>query len=167
MRSRILTASLFLSAASLPSAAQQFEVVSIKPTPPSVGLRNPLTADPSRVVYNAVTAKALIQIGYKTADWGISGGPSWIDSEPFDVAATLPSGSKEGQVPAMVQALLAERFQLTTRHESKELPVYRLIVGKKGPKLKPGDTGELWKDGGFKGGILRGHIILTQCSMGC
>ncbi len=36
----------------------------------------------------------------------------------------------------MLQALLAERFKLTLHRETKELPMYVLVVAKNGPKFK-------------------------------
>lgn len=116
-------------------------------------------------MYNGLNVRSLIQIAYKMQDWAISGGPDWLESARYDVEATLPAGSTESQVPAMMQALLAERFQLATRRETREFAVYKLMVAKKGPKLKPGDTGEQWKDGAMKGGIFRGGLELHQCSM--
>jgi uncharacterized protein (TIGR03435 family) len=63
-------------------------------------------------------------------------GPDWIASERFDIAAKLPSGAKREQVPEMLQSLLADRFQLTLHHGSRELPVLALTVAKGGLNLK-------------------------------
>ena len=52
------------------------------------------------------------------------------------MSAKLPNGATQEQVPGMLQALLAERFQLAVKWEGKEQPVYLLTVGKDGPKLK-------------------------------
>jgi uncharacterized protein (TIGR03435 family) len=75
----------------------------------------------------------------------LSGGPSWLRSEAYDIEATAPSGSvpanmskrelKE-KVRLMLQSLLADRFKLVIRRETKELPVYAVVVGKNGPKLQ-------------------------------
>jgi uncharacterized protein (TIGR03435 family) len=166
MQCRVVHFALLLIAGLSSAAAQQFEVVSIKPTSPNAGIRTPAQTDPGRVVYNGLTAKMLIQIAYKMENWAISGGPDWLESARYDVEATLPAGSTESQVPAMMQALLAERFQLATRRETREMAVYKLMVAKKGPKLKPGDTGEQWKNGAMKVVIFRGGLALHQCSMG-
>jgi uncharacterized protein (TIGR03435 family) len=73
-------------------------------------------------------------------------GPDWIESERFDITATLPAGSAAGQLPDMFQALLADRFQVKAHKEKKEFPVYALVVdkvGKSALKLKetPPDSG--------------------------
>jgi uncharacterized protein (TIGR03435 family) len=63
-------------------------------------------------------------------------GPDWIAGERFDISAKLPEGATRSQVPAMLQALFADRFEMKAHRESKELPVYSLAVMKGGPKLK-------------------------------
>jgi uncharacterized protein (TIGR03435 family) len=66
-------------------------------------------------------------------------GPAWIDSDRWDIAAKIPDGVSDEKVPEMLQGLLADRFKMSTRKESKDLPIYALIVGKNGPKLKPAE----------------------------
>jgi len=124
-----------------------------------------MQADAGRVVYNNVTPKMLIQMAYKMADWGIAGGPAWLDSDRYDLAATLPSGASTEQVPLMLQSLLAERFHLETRRESRQMSVLGLTVAKGGPKLKPGSTDEQWSGGAMKGGIFKGGFQLHQLTM--
>lgn len=64
-------------------------------------------------------------------------GPGWIDSEHYDVAVTMPPTTTEAQFREMLQNLVIKRFKLTLHHESKNLPVYELTVGKDGHKLTP------------------------------
>jgi uncharacterized protein (TIGR03435 family) len=68
-------------------------------------------------------------------------GPDWTASERFDVSATLPVGGTPAQVPEMLQALLAERFQVKLRRGKKEFPVYVLLPGKGPLKLKESPPG--------------------------
>ncbi len=53
----------------------------------------------------------------------------------WDIAATLPEGTNKDQIPEMMQALLAERFKLVIHHDTKEMPVLALEVGKNGIKM--------------------------------
>src|SRR5262249_52759642 len=53
-----------------------------------------------------------------------------------DIVARVPAGATKEQVKFMLQNLLAERFKLTLHRETKELPIYALIMAAKGPKLK-------------------------------
>lgn len=75
----------------------------------------------------------------------LSGGPDWIKSTRYDVDAKAAEGAvplgtpyrlREQKTRLMLQALLADRFKLVVRRETKEMPVYALVVGKNGPKLK-------------------------------
>jgi uncharacterized protein (TIGR03435 family) len=99
-------------------------------------------SDPGMVNYTNVTLKMLVSTAYNVKEYQVSG-PDWFDSLGFDVMAKLPSGAPRSQVPAMLQTLLAERFKLTLHRETKDLPVYALIVGKGGPKLKEVDPAVL------------------------
>lgn len=95
-----------------------------------------------RFVATGITARMLITIAYKIKEHQLSGGPSWIDSERYDISAKPEAKATSDQVLLMLQSMLAERFQLTLRKETKELPIYVLTVAKNGPKI------EEWKDDG-------------------
>lgn len=84
--------------------------------------------------------------GFQLSDDRILGGPSWISTEKYDVEAKednqtvdrlekLPPGERDGQTKRMVQSLLADRFKLKVHHETRNLPVYALVVAKNGPKM--------------------------------
>jgi len=83
----------------------------------------------------------------------LSGGPDWLKKDGFDIAAKMPEDSPEytlaqfrnghaPQLQLMLQALLAERFQLQVHHETKQIPVLALSIAGKGPKLKKAAEGE-------------------------
>jgi len=92
---------------------------------------------PGRLSAGNVTVKLLIAEAYHVHDFQVSGGPSWIDSDRYDIeakaAGDAPPGAKE--LRAMLQKLLADRFGLTVRHESKEMPIVSLELAKGGPKF--------------------------------
>ncbi len=73
-----------------------------------------------------------IAMAYRVKAYQISG-PDWL-SERFDLSAKLPAGATSDQIPEMLQAFLADRFELQLHREKKELPVYALTLGK--PPLK-------------------------------
>jgi uncharacterized protein (TIGR03435 family) len=142
MAAGLVTAAL--RAQSQPAAPQlKFEVASIKPAPdmmtvlsaggkPHLGMK----VDGAMVDIGGWSLKMLILTAYKLKPYQVSG-PDWMDSVRFDILAKIPEGGTKDQVPEMLQALLAERFKLTAHRETKEQPVYGLVVGKDGPKLKP------------------------------
>jgi uncharacterized protein (TIGR03435 family) len=124
-----------------------FEVASIKPAAPQDMRRMMVRmgGDPGRINYTNVNLRNVLQTAYDVKGFQISG-PSWLDTERFDIIAKLPEGAPAEQVPAMLQTLLAERFKMTVHRETKEQPVYALVAGKNGPKLKKAEAG------GFRGG---------------
>jgi uncharacterized protein (TIGR03435 family) len=84
-------------------------------------------------------AKLLWSVGwaFDAKDWLISG-PEWINSERYDIVAKTERAVSVAQLKLMLQTLLVERFNLVLHHETKELPVAVLVLGKNGPKnLRP------------------------------
>lgn len=122
----------------------QFEVATIKRSelPGGRGMirigsqGGPGSGDPGRVTYSFSRIRDLMVDAYSVKHYQISGGPNWLDSERFDIVAMVPEGTTKEQVKVMLQNLLAERFKLTLHHESKELPIYALMVAGKGSRLK-------------------------------
>ena len=95
----------------------------------------PGSPDPGQITYSNVSLKQVLTNAYGIKSYQISG-PKWLDSERFDIVAKIAMGSTKEQFQMMLQNLLAERFKLAVHHETKELPIYALVVGKGGPKLK-------------------------------
>ncbi len=119
-----------------------FEVASIKPAAPMqpgrmmMGSRGgPGSADPGHLTYNNLSLKNMLVNAFGVKGYQISG-PAWLDSERFDMVAKIPQGATKEQVKIMMQNLLKERFHLVVHHETKELPMYAMVVGKGGPKMK-------------------------------
>src|SRR5579863_7894040 len=116
--------------------APEFEVASIKPSGPFLSgsgrVNLGLHIDGAQVTGSFFSLKDYIGIAYRVRDYQISG-PDWMASERFTISAKLPAGAPREKVPEMMQALLADRFQLKTHRDSKEFPVYALTVGKSGP----------------------------------
>jgi hypothetical protein len=89
------------------------------------------------------TLTNLIIDAYDLTSFQVSGGPSWAQ-EGGDVYSISAKAEGEAtptsdQVRRMLQTLLAERFQLKLHKEVKDFPVYDLVIGKNGPKLKETD----------------------------
>jgi len=136
----------------LPTTAS-FEVASIKPNH-SGDQRFFVSWQPGRFNATGMTVKFLITTAYHVKDFQVSGGPSWVNSERYDIDAKVPdsmaqqmdklSRDERGKLAeSMLQALLADRFQLKLTHGTKDLPAYALVLAKNGPKLQkaaPVDT---------------------------
>ncbi len=90
-----------------------------------------------RYTARAVNIKFLIQQAYDIRDFQIVGAPDWLTSERYDIIAKAetPVINRENIKP-LLQSLLAERFNLKFHRDTRELPIYFLVVGKNGPKLR-------------------------------
>ncbi len=89
--------------------------------------------------YTNVNLKEVIGKAYKVQQYQITG-PDWINTERLDIVARFAPHSAQDQIPLMLQALLADRFKLTLHRETRELPMYALVVAKNGPKFKSTET---------------------------
>jgi uncharacterized protein (TIGR03435 family) len=119
-----------------------FEVASVKRSPPPTGngINSSTKLDPGRLTCTNVSLKKLIYESYGVKDYQVSG-PDWLGTEIYDISATLPPGTTGEDVLLMIQNLLAERFKLILHRDTKEVPVYALVVGKGGSKLQEVEFG--------------------------
>lgn len=126
-----------------------FEVASVKPRPGSNGFVRSRTSanlrcppfncgiSGNRFTEEIASLTVLIMDAYNVKKFQISGLPDWAGRDVFDIAATVEGGRTPtvDQARRMLQTLLADRFQLKLHRETKELPIYSLVVAKNGPKL--------------------------------
>jgi uncharacterized protein (TIGR03435 family) len=82
------------------------------------------------------TLKTLIALAYRIQEFQITGGPSWVGSDHFDVDGRADPKFDPDQMRLMLQSLMADRFQLKFHRETKQSSVYALVVGKGGPKIR-------------------------------
>lgn len=125
---------------------KQFEVASIKPMEPAMGgmMRVEIQMAPGgRFIAKGVTLRLLMQQAYGVRDFQISGAPPWAQTDRYEINAKAEGGGEIGrdQIRPLLQSLLEERFQLKIRRDTKEGPVYNLVVAKGGPKLKESEGG--------------------------
>jgi uncharacterized protein (TIGR03435 family) len=141
--------------------ALRFDVASVRQSPPRQGdaAYTQLDADNSRIAYRNVRFKLLLQIAYSISQDRING-EAWLESEPYDVSATLPQGAGKNDIPVLLQSLLAERFDLAVHHEPRAMSAYDLGIAKGGSKLNRAS-----EDGAGSNYILRGRVIGPQLSM--
>lgn len=144
-------------ATSLPNRAQSiagprlaFDVASIKSHLPTPGpFRSSTQVDPQGIRYSNVILKSAIAQAYSVASYQITGGPEWLGLERYDIVAKAAAPAPKPQLMLMVRTLLEERFGLRLHQETRELPIYALVVGKGGPKIRlVADTGATEIGGG-------------------
>jgi uncharacterized protein (TIGR03435 family) len=140
------------AAAQTPDPKLQFEVASVKISPPPVGGKLPAllgmrggpgTADPGQLTLGYATMKSLLMQAFGVQAVRISG-PAWLDKtdgDHYDIVTKVPSGASKEDAKTMLQNLLVERFGLAFHRETKDLAGYELVVGKNGPKLKESEIG--------------------------
>ncbi len=129
----------------LAQSKKEFDVATIKPNAEKDNrfmLRRPQNGT---FTATGVTLKMLIMSAYDVQAFQVSGGPSWIGAERWDIQAKAEGSERlmpRDQFDSMLRSLLEDRFQLKVRRESKEMPVYELEVAKSGPKLAPHTGGD-------------------------
>jgi uncharacterized protein (TIGR03435 family) len=131
-----------LAPAQTPNRPLTFDVASIKPAAPQqpgrmmMGTRGgPGTPDPGQVSFMNMPLSRIIMNAYDVKSFQVTG-PSWLDSDRFDITAKIPEGATKEQFHVMLQNLLAERFKLVVHKEKKEVPIYALTVARGGLKIK-------------------------------
>jgi uncharacterized protein (TIGR03435 family) len=135
-----------VTALGLPVAAQQaatapaFEVASVRANTSGYKGWNLEPQPGGRLTGTNVPAAALIRFAYDLPAFQVSGGPAWLDSARFDVTAKAEGDPSLDQKRRMLRTLLAERFKLTAHTETRELPIYALVMarsdGRPGPQLR-------------------------------
>jgi uncharacterized protein (TIGR03435 family) len=128
-----------------------FEVATVKPNRASDNKRM-MMISPGKLSAVGMPLKELIRFAYDIkSDAQLTGGPSWINSDRFDIEAKEDEAHAQAsskllppemskQMRQMLQSLLEDRFGLKVSHATKELPVYALVIAKGGPKLTPTTT---------------------------
>ena len=121
------------------AGSASFEVASIRRNS-SGDMRASIQALPGG--YRAVNAplRLLIRDAYALQGFQLVGGPSWLDSERFDILAKAEGNPTPEQERLMLRTLLAERFALSAHTEARELPLYEMVMvrvdGRPGPRLR-------------------------------
>jgi uncharacterized protein (TIGR03435 family) len=121
-----------------PNDPLTFEVASVKAStagcPPECGLVRPL---PGNRQYHAegATLRSLMTIAYQVTDRQISGGPSWLNSDRFNIDAKAARPRNNDELHTMLAHLLEERFHLKIRRENRQESVMALVVDKGGSKM--------------------------------
>ena len=141
----------FLLAADQP----RFEVASVKRTDRCGGGN---TVDPRLFTAFGVPLKPVVVEAFKVK-WDQIEGPSWLETDCFDISAKIPDGVSLDRLPDMLQGLLKERFKLDAHKEERAHIGYALVVDKGGPKCKEDDPKANFL-GSHAGQMFYGHGAL-------
>jgi uncharacterized protein (TIGR03435 family) len=147
IRSSILGAGLLLLVCHGAAQRPSFEVVSIKANH-SGSSNGGLGPRGSRLLATNVNLNTLLMYAYsppggRILDAQILGEPNWARTERFDIEAKAEGDARimpGEQTRAMLRSLLEDSFQLKVHRETRDLPVYSLVLAKNGPKLSADQT---------------------------
>jgi bla regulator protein BlaR1 len=143
-----ITGPLLLGAASTPAALAHsalsgipsgpVHVTSLKRSSPGSGTMTLINHPASGTSITNITVRDLIELAYNLKDYQLTGGPTWIDKDHFDLAFTggAPSGAMQSIASnAALRQILADQFHLVLRQETKSGQVFALVISQGGAKF--------------------------------
>lgn len=83
------------------------------------------------------TLGSVIRIAYGLREFQTVGAPEWVDTDRFDIQARGPQGAVESEGPRRLQSLLVERFALRVHRETRDRPIYALVLARANGSLGP------------------------------
>ena len=121
----------------------RFEVASVKPVADPSGTFGPFglyIPTPQRFQFIEMTIDVFLRQALQKPDYRMIGAPGWIKTERYTIMAKAPAGTPPAAVTTLMVNLLKDRFQLATHMETRELPIFNLVMartdGRLGPDLK-------------------------------
>ena len=114
---------------------------------------------PGTVTLRGDPLKVVLVEAFKLKPYQIVG-PSWLETDCFEIVAKMPEGATSDQIPAMLQALLVERFKIASHKEERLGPAYALVVDKGGPKFKEAEE----PSGNFRRGEPPARLMLYRAA---
>jgi len=124
--------------------ATGFEVASIKPNRSGSSFVNIVVHPGGRFTATNANLRDLIRAGYDIPGWMLSGGPTWMNTDRFDIVAKAPGNPTQRETLPMIRALLADRFKLVVRRDTHDVPAFALRTaksdGRLGSELRPAAT---------------------------
>jgi uncharacterized protein (TIGR03435 family) len=137
-----LVSAQFLGPAGPPADPNaQFEAASIKPFDASGSGPVRMMMAPGRMEASGVPARLLLRQALRVQDYQILNVPDWANTERYSIVAKAPDGASPAGMPTMMTNLLKDRFKMVTHSETRELPIFNLVLarpdGRLGPSLKP------------------------------
>jgi uncharacterized protein (TIGR03435 family) len=128
----------------LPAFGQQapvFEAADVHVSAP-VGTESGGFLPNGRMEFRSTSLLRLITLAYGVQAERVAGGPSWLDTDRFDVVAKVSGNASQPAMKKMLQGLLAERFELAIQQEDKPVPAYVLTLVRSGAQKQSAGGGE-------------------------
>jgi uncharacterized protein (TIGR03435 family) len=132
----------------------EISVVSIKPSDPGTNAMGN-SFPPGRFTLTGYSLMSLIESAYRLREYQILDAPGWMSSERWTLEGELTQPVRMFAWQ-LLQPVLADRYHLKIRHETKLMPIYSIVVAKSGLKLKPVE------DGAKQGTRYDNHTIVDK-----
>ena len=113
----------------------QFEAASVKAFDNSASGPVRLMMMPGRLEANGVPLRLLLRQALRVQDYQIVGAPDWVNTERYTVVAKMPDGAPPNASPVMLTNLFKDRFKLVTHAETREMPIFNLVLARPDGKL--------------------------------
>ncbi|MCU1329699.1 MAG: hypothetical protein JWN34_5069 [Bryobacterales bacterium] len=144
--SRLLASAFLVSGLALPQSGDtkpRFELADVHVSPPT---RNPFIREPQfrngRYEVRFATMVDLIGKAYGVQPERVSGGPNWVENDLYKINARAAAGTTLETAKPMLQSLLADRFSLAIRKDTKSVPSYALRISKRGQLKEAQGSGD-------------------------
>lgn len=133
-----------MAVAAFPAVSQvRFEVASIRPSRPEAGPRDGrINMHGDRLDAEATTVSDILDMLNGWQLYRVTGGPGWMRTDRYEIHAKASGKIDSEEGKGAIMALLAERFQLTSHKETREIPTTVLLAPKRPAGLKPAGEGE-------------------------
>ena len=144
-RARVCAVACLVASVTAQSVAQSptpasFEAVSIKPQTGDTALPGG-PSSPDRFEDPDTDLLFLVRYAYELFEYQIVGGPGWVRSKRWQISAKAPGPAQGPAMRALVRQMLVDRFALKAHTETRQLPVYNLVLARGdqqlGPNIKP------------------------------
>ena len=140
---RALTAIAIAALLTATPAAQQpeFEVASVKPNRSGSGIIGIRFPGVGQFNVTNMPLREMVRFAFQVQPQQIEGGPDWSISDRFDIIAKVEGKPTMSQLHAMMRTLLADRFALKIHRETRDMPIYELVLARTdrrlGERLQP------------------------------
>jgi uncharacterized protein (TIGR03435 family) len=149
-----------------PLATRAFDAVSVKRNK-SGETRIRFETPKGRLTAVNVPLRFAIRQAYRVPESRIIGGPAWLDVDRFDIVATAGDEAASSEViRLMLRTALVDRFGLALHSETRQMPIYSLVVAKDdgnlGPNLRRSTTDCAGQGGQVVAGRVRCGVLVSQ-----
>jgi uncharacterized protein (TIGR03435 family) len=116
-----------------------------------------------------VPLRFAIRQAYRLPEARVIGGPAWLDTDRFDIVATATGdGITSDVVRQMLRTALADRFGLVLHNETKQMPIYSLVVarsdGTLGPHLRKSSMECAGRRSQMVGGQVQCGVLVSEAA---